>query len=53
LDVPHEIMQQLLTVNEEAWQHELEGIAEYLEGFGDRVPDALWEEHRRVVAALG
>ncbi len=53
LDVPHEIMEQLLTVNEEAWQHELEGIAEYLEGFGDRVPDALWEEHRRVVAALG
>ena len=52
LDVPHDVMEQLLAVNTDAWRHELEGIGEYLEGFGGRVPDALWVEHRRVVAAL-
>jgi GTP-dependent phosphoenolpyruvate carboxykinase len=39
-------------VDKQSWRHELEGVAEYMEGFGDRVPDALWEEHRRIMAAL-
>jgi phosphoenolpyruvate carboxykinase (GTP) len=41
LDVPKDDMQTLLTVDVEGWKKELDGLAEYYDGFGDRLPMAL------------
>ncbi len=48
LDIAPEDLQTLLTVDCEAWEAEAAGLAEYYEGFGDRLPEAL----RRQLAAL-
>ncbi len=45
-------LQQLLTVDQRGWQQELASIGEYLKDYGDRVPAALHEQHRRVSEAL-
>jgi len=52
LDVSADTLQQLLAVDSEKWRNELEQIGEYLEGFGDRLPAGLREQHARVAAAL-
>ncbi len=52
IDVAPETMQALLDVDREAWQAELAAIAEYLETFGSRTPDALKQECQRVATAL-
>jgi phosphoenolpyruvate carboxykinase (GTP) len=46
-------MHALLSVDADAWREEMDAIAEYFEEFGDRLPQALREEHRQVVDALG
>lgn len=48
LDVSPEALSTLLTIDAAAWRDELAAIGEYLEGYGERLPDALEEEHRRV-----
>jgi phosphoenolpyruvate carboxykinase (GTP) len=52
LDVSKETMSALLSVNIEQWQDEMNSVGEYLEGFGDRLPDELRKEHRRVSDAV-
>ncbi len=52
LDVSEETMGALLSIDIEQWQQEMESIGEYLEGYGDRLPDELWQEHQQVVDAL-
>ncbi|MGC0318495.1 phosphoenolpyruvate carboxykinase (GTP) [Kitasatospora acidiphila] len=53
LTVTDEAMAQLLAVEPESWLQEVELIAEYLDGFGDRTPPELWEQHRALVERLG
>jgi phosphoenolpyruvate carboxykinase (GTP) len=45
-------LEALLTVDSAAWKGEMEAIADYFDEFGDRLPFALREEHRRVLEAL-
>jgi phosphoenolpyruvate carboxykinase (GTP) len=45
-------LQQLLEVDVDGWQAELASIAEYLDGFGPRMPAALKAEQQRVALAL-
>jgi phosphoenolpyruvate carboxykinase (GTP) len=45
-------MAALLDVDASDWMKELSAIAEYVEGFGERVPTALHEELERVKQAL-
>ena len=52
LDISAETMQALTTIHPGQWQTELENIAEYLDEYGDRVPQALLDEHRRVAAEI-
>jgi phosphoenolpyruvate carboxykinase (GTP) len=52
LDVSEETMGALLSINIEQWQEELDSVGEYLDGYGDRLPDELREEHRRVTDAV-
>jgi phosphoenolpyruvate carboxykinase (GTP) len=53
LDVTPATLEQLLAVDEAQWREEMDHIARYLKGFGDRVPKRLLAEHAKVTAALG
>ncbi len=46
-------MEELLSVDEALWQSEMTGIGDFFDQFGERIPEALMEEFRRVVEALG
>ena len=52
LDMPFDVMKELLSVNIDAWREEMDSIGEYLESYGERLPAALKDEHARVVAEL-
>ncbi|HET6565864.1 MAG TPA: phosphoenolpyruvate carboxykinase (GTP) [Xanthomonadales bacterium] len=52
IDVAPDTMQALLDVDREGWQAELAAIADYLETFGSRTPQALKQECQRVATAL-
>ena len=45
-------METLLSINAEQWQEEMKSVGEYLEGFGDRLPDGLRQEHQRIMDAM-
>ena len=52
LDVSEETMQSLLSVDIGQWQQEMTSIGEYLETYGDRLPDALKKVHEQIVTDL-
>ena len=52
LDIDDETMQALLSVDVDQWKAEMESVGEYLESYGDRLPEALRKEHANVVEAL-
>jgi phosphoenolpyruvate carboxykinase (GTP) len=52
LDVAEETMETLLSIDAEQWQEEMNSVGEYLEGFGDRLPDGLRQEHQRIMDAM-
>ncbi len=45
-------LESLLSVNKAQWQAEMAAVAEYLDSYGERLPQALRDERRRVQAAL-
>ncbi|MEO7625214.1 MAG: phosphoenolpyruvate carboxykinase domain-containing protein, partial [Nocardioides sp.] len=51
VDVTPEDLETLLTIDNARWQQEMANRAEHLEQF-DRMPEAIWEAHRRVAKAL-
>jgi phosphoenolpyruvate carboxykinase (GTP) len=51
VDITPEDLEAILTVDRDRWREEMAFRAEHLEQF-DRVPDEIWEAHRRVAAAL-
>jgi phosphoenolpyruvate carboxykinase (GTP) len=52
LQVTLDTMGELMKVDNEAWIEELSHIREYLESYGERLPEALIVELERVMAAL-
>ena len=52
LDVAEETLQTLLSIDPEQWMDEMDSVGEYLQGFGDRLPNDLWQAHQQVVDAL-
>ena len=52
LDITEDTMQTLLSINAEQWLDEMNSIGEYLEEYGDRLPDDLRQEHQRVLDAV-
>jgi len=52
LDVSPETMDQLLSVDPQQWREEMEHIGEYLQSYGDRLPERLRTEHQKIVQAL-
>ena len=52
LDTDEATLEALLAVDRDAWSTEMEQIREYLEGYGDRLPDQMVVELDKVAAAL-
>ncbi|HEV2344880.1 MAG TPA: phosphoenolpyruvate carboxykinase (GTP) [Actinocrinis sp.] len=53
LSIDDKDLEQLLTVDHEAWRREAGLIPAHFERFGDHLPGELWEEHRALTARLG
>jgi phosphoenolpyruvate carboxykinase (GTP) len=51
MDVPAADLERLLTIDTARWKQEMEHREEHLALFPD-LPEAIWEAHRRVAAAL-
>ena len=47
LDVADATMEALLSVNVDQWKDEMASVGEYLESYGDRLPNELREEHAK------
>jgi len=52
LDVSSDALAELLAVDSGQWQEEMESISEYLESYGDRLPERLRAECAKVLQAL-
>ena len=52
LDVSADTLDALLAVDPAQWREELAQIAEYLGGYGDRLPEELHDQCRAILAAL-
>jgi len=52
IHVPAESMEALFNIDREAWKVEISEIGEYLESYGERTPEALKAEQKRVAAGL-
>ena len=52
LDIDADTLEALLSINVDQWRSEMQSVGEYLDSYGDRLPDALREEHRAVVEEL-
>ena len=52
LDITEDTMQTLLSIDAGQWLDEMNSIGEYLEEFGDRLPEDLRQEHQRVLDAV-
>jgi phosphoenolpyruvate carboxykinase (GTP) len=52
LDVSADTMSALLAVDQSQWQAEMAQFEEYLEGYGERLPEELREQCRAITAAL-
>ena len=53
LDLDGAALQTLLTFDRDGWRAEFDSLGAYLDEFGARMPQALKDEHGRVVSALG
>ncbi|NPD04698.1 phosphoenolpyruvate carboxykinase (GTP) [Nocardioides sp. zg-1308] len=51
MDVPDRDLERILTIDKERWQQEMGFREEHLAQF-DRMPEEIWEAHRRVAAEL-
>lgn len=52
LDIDADTMSALTSIDVGQWQAEMESVGEYLESYGDRLPDALRQEHRQIIEDL-
>jgi phosphoenolpyruvate carboxykinase (GTP) len=52
LDISADALAALTSIDQQQWQIEMESIGEYLESYGDRLPDKLRQQRAAVAAAL-
>jgi len=53
LNIDPAVWESLISINDDQWRQEMDAFGEYLESFGDRLPDQLRLQHRQVRSALG
>ena len=52
LDMDLNVLDELLTVEKAAWQDELDSVDAFLQGYGERVPAALFKQLRTISEQL-
>jgi phosphoenolpyruvate carboxykinase (GTP) len=52
LDISDENLQALTSIDIGQWQAEMESVGEYLDTYGDRLPEALRQQQRSILEAL-
>jgi len=52
LDLPTDIIEELLSMNVDDWKEELSGHRDFFAMFGDRLPDKIWEESNALARRL-
>jgi len=52
LDMDLNVLDELLTVDQAAWQDELDSVDAFLQGYGERVPAALFKQLRTISGQL-
>jgi phosphoenolpyruvate carboxykinase (GTP) len=52
LDIGADTLTELLTVDTEQWRGEMASVLEYLESYGDRLPEELKRQHGLIADAL-
>ncbi len=52
LDISSEALAALTSIDPEQWRAEMQSVGEYLESYGDRLPEALREQQNTILAAL-
>jgi len=52
LDISPEALQALTSIDRDQWRAELESVGEYLESYGERLPDALRQQQKKIAADL-
>jgi len=52
LNIAAEVWESLTSINDDQWRKEMDDFGDYLETFGDRLPEALRKQHEQVKAAL-
>jgi phosphoenolpyruvate carboxykinase (GTP) len=52
LEITDESMTDLFNIDQNQWLQEMDSIKDYFSEYGDRMPEMLIEEHRKVVSAL-
>ena len=52
LDMDLNVLDELLTVEKAAWQDELDSVDAFLQGYGERVPAALFKQLRKISEQL-
>ena len=52
LDVTNDELAQLLTVDRDQWREEFDQVGEYFDSYGDRLPEELRAEHKKIAEAL-
>lgn len=53
LDIDPAVWQSLISINDDQWRQEMNEFGDYLDSFGDRLPEGIREQHEQVKAALG
>jgi phosphoenolpyruvate carboxykinase (GTP) len=53
LNIASDVWESLISINDDQWRHEMDEFGEYLDSFGDRLPQGLRDQHKAVRAALG
>jgi len=53
LDIESAVWESLISIDDEQWRKEMDDFGDYLESYGDRLPNKLREQHAQVRSALG
>jgi phosphoenolpyruvate carboxykinase (GTP) len=52
INLPNNVVEQLLSISVEEWKEELKGIKEFFNKFGDTLPKQMWDEYRALAHRL-
>jgi phosphoenolpyruvate carboxykinase (GTP) len=53
LNIDPQVWESLISINDDQWRQEMDEFGDYLNSFGDRLPEKLRQQHQQVREALG